>query len=490
MKIKGKVWRGNRKGAGFVKLPYKISYKFNLQDKIEVKILNENLVLGNFYGSISSYKQYHGFYIPQKICQLHQFIGRILNFDIHKINGFYAKISKNNVLYLPNQLAEELKLKPGDLILIRGKIGSLVKTKLCRIKFRKRNSTKEFFVMFSPQFKNRYGLFNVERKLSKKSIKNPLRLILDGLDYGIWDKHKISIIQYKNQLDINPNIKLNDELFYYLGCYFADGTKKRTWAITASTFEQANFYKKMHEKLILNPEYSNSYISITLMKNQKTNLEFLKNLWEENAKIKVGRVKVRFTTSNFSKKILPQGCLVIRDKRKVTLTYYLGLLNYAISYILHKKDKKAALNFICGILEGDGSVSGTEERAFILIASNKEEIPILDEILRITGLDYKIWNEEGKKIGVRLNALGLLCRSELIFKKIFAYYPKRRKKFIKRFLELSTVRFILGQSTYCTSWVKARLKKEGILNREYKLTTKGKRIKKLLEDFISNYSQN
>jgi len=118
MKIKGKVWRGNRKGAGFVKLPYKISYKFNLQDKIEVKILNENLVLGNFYGSISSYKQYHGFYIPQKICQLHQLIGRTLNFDIHKINGFYTKISKNGILYLPNQLAEELKLKSGDLILI------------------------------------------------------------------------------------------------------------------------------------------------------------------------------------------------------------------------------------------------------------------------------------------------------------------------------------------------------------------------------------
>jgi hypothetical protein len=45
---------------------------------------------------------------------------------------------------------------------------------------------------------------------------------------------------------VNTNLKLSD-LAFYLGAYFADGTRKgNSWAICASTFEQAKYYLKMH----------------------------------------------------------------------------------------------------------------------------------------------------------------------------------------------------------------------------------------------------
>jgi len=87
-----------------------------------------------------------------------------------------------------------------------------------------------------------------------------------------------------------------------------------------------------------------------------------------------------------------------------------------------------------------------------------------------------------------IEALGLLSKLELISSKIFAYYPERRKKFIERFSKIGATRFIMGKQNYCAPWVKSRLKEKGILDKNYKLTPKGKRIKKILEKMIKNYS--
>ncbi|MEM5882838.1 MAG: hypothetical protein QXQ77_01180, partial [Candidatus Aenigmatarchaeota archaeon] len=471
MKIIGKVWKGNRNGVGFVKLPIEVIDNFNLKDRIKVNALRGSINFETFYSSISSYKGYLGFYIPKNICLSHNIIGQELIFDINKVDGFYSKLGNDGRLYLPSKLSEELRLKQNDLILIEGHFGNLRKTKLCKLKVREKNGRKEYFCIFSSESKNRSGLFNIKRKLSKE-VKEPLKSILKGLDFGVWGKNKISIIQHKSQLDITPNIELNENLFFYFGCYFADGTKRNNWAITASTFEQANFYKRMHESLILNPEYDSSYISITLKK--KVNLELIKNLWEKNCKIKVNRVRKRFSR-NGSSKIHTYGSLVIRDSRVITLTYYKRLLEYVINYIISGKDQTAALNFICGVLEGDGSPSA-RKRGYIIISSNKDDIPILDKILKIAGLGYKI-NTNRSKTFVRVNTLSLISKLESISSRIFIYYPERRKKFIERFCRVGAVKFILGQQSYCSSWVKAWLKKEGILNKEYQLTPKGLKIK-------------
>jgi bifunctional DNA-binding transcriptional regulator/antitoxin component of YhaV-PrlF toxin-antitoxin module len=355
MKIRGKVWRGNKEGAGFVRLT-KNTQCLHLKNRIKVNILNGNSILTTFYASLASYKNYAGFYIPQKICSFYKLLGKEVEFEVEKVNGFYAKLGNDGRLYIPYEIASKLQLKPNELILIEGQVENITKTKLCKIKVREKNGKKEYFCIFSSELKNKNGLFAIKSKLPKCNLKEPLRSILKDLNYGILNNRKIVILQHKSELHINPQIKLDDNLFYYFGCYFADGTKKNIWAITASTFNQAKFYKEMHERLILNPEYESSYISISLRKDNKVDIKEIKNLWEKVCGIKVKSIRTRIINGNSLKTHL-YGSLVIRDNRKVTLLYYQKLLDYVISYIINKKNKMAAINFICGVLEGDGSPS-------------------------------------------------------------------------------------------------------------------------------------
>jgi len=480
MKIQGKVWKGNKKGAGFVRLT-KNTQDLHLNNKIKVNILDGNSILTTFYASLASYKNYIGFYIPQKICSFYKLLGKELEFEVEKVNGFYTKLWNDGRLYVPYEIANELQLKPNELVLIEGRIENLTKTKVCKIKVREKNSKKEYCCIFSPEFKNKSGLFIIKKKLSKYDLKEPLKSIVKDLDYGILDNHKIVILQYKSEIHINPQIRLDDNLFYYLGCYFADGTRKNTWAITASTFNQAKFYKEMHERLILNPEYKSSYISISLKKDRKVNLEEIKKLWERECNIEVKSIRTRTIIGNSLKTHL-YGSFIIRDNRKVTLLYYQKLLDYVINYITNEKNQKAALNFICGVLEGDGSPSA-KKGGYIIISSNKEDAAILQKILKIADVDYSI-QKDFNRVYVRLSALGLLSKLELIWGKIFAYYPKRRKKFIERFSKIGAVRFIIGEQNYCASWVKSWLRRNDILDKNYELTPKGKRIKNILKKMI------
>jgi len=484
MRIREKVWKGNKKGAGFVRL-HKITQNLHLKDKIKVNILDRSSVLATFYASLTSYKGYTGFYIPQKICSFYKLLRKELEFEIEKVNGFYTKLGNDGRLYIPYDIASGLQLNPNELVLIEGQVENLTKMKLCKIKVREKNDKKEYFCIFSSEFKNKSGIFAIKRRLPKRNLKEPLKSILSDLDYGIWDNYKITIIRHKSRLDINPHIELNDDLFYYLGCYFADGTKKNTWAITASTFHQAKFYKEMHEKLILNPEYKSSYISMSFKKDQKVDLEEIKNLWKKACSIEVKSIRMRIINGNSLKTHL-YGSLVVRDNRRITLLYYKKLLNYLVNYITNEKDQKAAWNFVCGVLEGDGSPSA-RKRGYIVISSNKEDVAILREILKIASIDYSI-QKDRNKVCLRLSALGLLSKLELISSKIFAYYPERRKKFIERFSKIGATRFITGKQNYCAPWVKSWLKEKGILDKNYELTPKGKRFKKILEKMIKNYS--
>lgn len=481
MIIEGNVWRGNNRGSGFVKIPTNVNINFSQKDNIKVEIIKGTKILNNFYGSISSYKRNFGFYIPQKICLFHNILGKALRFNVKKIEGFYSDLGNEGRLYIQNNIAEKLELKEGDIILVKGSFENSTIENLCKLRFRQRaDGRKEYFCFFSPKFKNKSGIFNIKRKLIKERIKEPLISLLNNINYGSFDKSRVIIIHHKSRLDINSKIKMDKDLSFYLGCYFADGTKKNSWAITASTFEQAMFYKKMHESMILNPEYSSSYISITSKKN--VGESNIKKLWKNFTGLEVNKVRQRISQSG-AENINEYGSFVIRDNRRITLIYYQRLLNYLIKYIINKKDRKMATDFICGVFEGDGSPNAIK-RGHIIISSNKKDSQILDDILKITALDYKI--ERSKNVYIRVNALGLLSQIEFLSNKIFKYYPKRRKKFVERFCNIGAVKFILGQQDHCSSWVKAWLKNECILNKNYEFTEKGKRIKDNLIDMINS----
>jgi hypothetical protein len=100
MRIREKVWIGNKEGAGFVRLT-KNTQDLHFKDKVKVNILNENSIVTTFYASLTSYKNYIGFYIPQKICSFYKLLGKEVEFEVEKVNGFYAKLGNDGRVYIP-----------------------------------------------------------------------------------------------------------------------------------------------------------------------------------------------------------------------------------------------------------------------------------------------------------------------------------------------------------------------------------------------------
>lgn len=484
MKFRAVVWRGNKMGAGFIRIPNNYYNNFKFGENLRVKILSKNN-LSVFYPTISNYKNYLGVYIPKRICAANKLLGKEIKVKIEKLDGFHSRLTSDGRLYIPRVVAKKYNLRKNDLVIIKGNIGNKSLEKICKIHTRKKKNKKEYFCIFSRESRNLEGIFLIKEKLEKGNISDILKFILANVNYGIINEEKIvAFFTNKTPITIPYEIKMDNNLVYYLGCYFADGIKRGTsWGITASTFEQANFYLKMHKGLILNPNL-HFYISITSRTSINKN-ELIKR-WKDKCKINVENVKIKISDKH-SKKVNRYGSLIIREYTRSTQMFYRRLLEYCIQKIIREKNKEFALDFICGVLEGDGSPSANS-RGHIIISANKNDAKILEKILKISGLHFGI-EKNSNKVSIRINSLSILKNIEILQNKIFKYYPKRRKKFIERFFRIGAVKYILGQQNYCSSWVKAWLKNEKFLNENYKLTPKGLGIKSTLVKMLKSVSR-
>jgi len=472
MIVETKMWKGNSKGTGFIRIPKDFTEFFDVNDNIKVQIKNGSLS-PSFFATIRDYKGFVGVYVPKNTFSSNNLIGKKLKVSLDKIKGFHSKLGTDGRLYIPKFYAEELKLDRDDILLIEARINDSKINRFCEINKRVRKNTTEYFCMFSPELKKMSGTFKIRRKL-KKDLQMPkiAKYVLKDLNYGVINDNTIIIFYHKKTLKINPLINLKD-LVYYIGCFFADGTKRgSTWGIVASTFDQARFYYKMYKKMIKDPQL-HFYISVSSEK--MPNKSDLIKKWKKETGININKIRFHKTQTH-SKKIHKYGSLVMRDYRKVVQIYHNKLLEYICDYINQNDDEKLALDFIFGVLEGDGC-AGARKRGHITIASNKRDAKVLEKILRITGLDSKITKEGKGKISIRLNSLGILKDISSFKDKVFRYYPKRKKKFVKRFCNIGAVKLILGKQDYASSWVKAWLKRKGILNDKYQLTLKGKKIR-------------
>jgi hypothetical protein len=144
-----------------------------------------------------------------------------------------------------------------------------------------------------------------------------------------------------------------------------------------------------------------------------------------------------------------------------------------------------ATQFINGVLEGDG-YSSAKGRGHLGITTNKKEALILNEIMPFTGLNFNYRIEGGNRASIILHSTSLLTNILRLKDDIFKYYPKRRKRFIERFLNTGSAKFLIGKQDYASGWVKAHLVKEGILDEDYNLTKKGKNIRKSLMELTKN----
>ena len=473
------VKKGNNKGVGFIAIPRELRNNFRIVEQLKV-IINSGLSIHakiRFYNTL-------GFYVPHKIMNKHNLTNKSVQVEIEKIDGFYTSVGYDGIIYLPNHIAKNLGLRHNNILEIEGLINGVKEIKYPMVGVRVREKTTEYYCLFDNQKSGMSGIFKIIRRLE---VDENLSNLLIRLHYGNIDQNTIVVYNGNHQpVIINKNIKLSN-ITHYLGCYFADGTKRGVnWGICASTFEQANYYHLMHQLLVKTSKIV-PYISFTDTKNkEKSELtEYLRNIWISNVYFLPENLNVRIINSKCkpSLKTNKFGTLVLRENRQLTQIYYNRLLQSLFKEIKLKNSKGLALDFLFGVLEGDGSVS--PHLGHLVIATNNKELVLLKEVLDITGVKYNVRIEGINKSCVHIGLLEIIRNISILKDKIFIYYPKRRNLLKERLLNTASVKVLLGQNKKTSNWLIGQFNEMNILDGNGNLTEFGIKVKEDLKEFLS-----
>ena len=392
------------------------------------------------------------------------------------LNGFYSRISSDGIIYIPQDIVKNQKLRQNDVVLIRViKNNKVIKEKYTKIAVHRKRNKLEYVCVFDKNFYGKELIFQIKKEASEERVSRInliIRKILKNFYFTFVNKNLVIVFKgNKVPAVINTNLKYSDVVFY-LGAYFADGTRKgNSWAICASTFEQARYYLKMHNFLIKDsrPEFAISYTNIYNIEP----VELKKNLveiWQKEVSIKVNKFRIRKPSGKSISKWNKYGTLVIREHRQILLDFYNALLESLVKEISLKKDKKLAIDFVCGVMEGDGCAPA-KKRGHITIATNKEDLDILKNIVKVAQINFKVI-QQSNKYTLRIGALEILRNFYLLKDKIFLFYPKRRKALFERFKTVGAIKFLIGNHG-STNWVKAWLKNNSFVDKNYEITKNG-----------------
>ncbi|MEK6973588.1 MAG: hypothetical protein AABW72_06160 [archaeon] len=480
------VQKGNNKGVGFLKIS-EVSDLFDINQQVRCTIFSDS-AHQDFFSKIKKYSNSKGIYVPKDICAINDFFGKRIKVKLAKINGFYSKIGADGKFYIPLEVAQQLKLEDKDILKIKVILpdGSVLE-KYSLVRFREHKGSCEYSLVLNSKLKGIGGIINLEKLqsqiLKKKSNELVITKLLKGLNFARINNDKFIILEPNKQpIFLRSDIKLKD-IAYYLGCYFADGTKRgNSWAIAASTLEQARFYLDMHAFLTFE-----SVLDFTLSytKSNKNNISEseLIRIWESYLGITRIKRRFRFAKGVNAGKTNEYGTLIMRKHKMLLLVVYNRLLEILISEIIKTKNFDLAEDFICGVLEGDGCPNA-KTRGHIIITTNLKELRILGKVFKCSGISYKLREDsKGKNNGtITIGSLEILKNFNNLKDKLFAHYPKRRKLLFERLKKVGGVRYMLGMQDYASSWVKAELKKQGLLNNKYKLTVKGQKM----ADYFNN----
>jgi bifunctional DNA-binding transcriptional regulator/antitoxin component of YhaV-PrlF toxin-antitoxin module len=478
MEVETKVWKGNSRGVGFAIIPKELENYFAHNENVKVD-LNDS----SFFTKTNVHKNRSGIYIPKEICS--GLMGKKVKIMIEKMDGFYSTLGEDGRLYIPNHIIRKFGIDIDDIVLIAGKLDGFKIEKICIVKKRERGNKKEYRVIFDSNFSGKPGIFELKRKLSRNVICPVLiKNSISNFKYAQIDENSMILFHGgMAPIVINTDIKISD-ISYYFGMYFSDGTKKGfSWAINSSTFEQGKYNIKMHKKIIKNQEFT-PHVTITTNKKDGNYEDFILKKW--NDEIGNGFFCKKIIVKNTKTKDAPNrneyGSLTIREGGEIIVLYYNKLMNNIIETIKNG-DFNAGIDFLCGILEGDGCAN-SKKRGHISIATNEYDKNIIESVIKSLKIEFNIYKEGENKYTVRIGALEILKKLPIMKDKLFRYYPKRRTKFINRFHNVGAVKFILGEQKHAPGWVKSYLKNNNILDENYMLTDYGKNVRKCLRNMI------
>lgn len=469
--MKVKLKRGNSRGTGLIQLPKDTQLTDSF---VSVEILETG---EEFKAKIRLHNKKPIIYIPKKIAK--DLRGE---FDVRitPVDGHYAKIGLDGRLYIPNELISKYDVKPKSIIKIITKNFS----KFTTVNYRRTKNREEYMCMLDPKLTGKTIQFEIENIDEKPKIRNIERIFPKARIKYIKNKAIISINNARYILVV-PHIQL-EKYAYYLGAYFADGTKKgNSWALCASSTKQANYYLKNHHSIVLNPELNLTVVYTNFAELTSEIEKKVRSYWE-----KIGQFKLRIINSkgkSRGRKANVFGTLVIKQNSRTVVSLYNAFLSEFFKLVRKSKNKDLARKFVLGVLEGDGSVSAPGH-GHLMITTNSTEAKTLRSILDISNFEYNL-HTDGNNASIRINALSILENLYDLELNIFKYYPTRRRLFCERFCNIGICRFLLGKQSRASAWVKSRLRKKGILTNYYRPTVLGKKIVNSLRKLDDEVSQ-
>ncbi|MDY6788539.1 MAG: hypothetical protein SVV03_01105 [Candidatus Nanohaloarchaea archaeon] len=478
--FKAYVKKASSGGTGFIAIPDYLSTDFDVGDSVRVVIEYGGGV--EYYTNLREWRG-RGVYVPKDIANRHQMCQNTYKVRIHLVEGFHAKVGGDGRVYLPNKKAAQLDLRY-KIVKVESEIEGETETVYKPVTFRDRGNTEEYKIAFNCEYAGKEGLFRIkevfEPSTEREELNQDMLDVLESFDWivcgdtvRVFDGNKASVAMAKD-LDL-------EDLSYYLGAYFADGTKRgNSWGIVASTFAQARFYKSCHFNIFRDIDI-NTDLTYTFHPSTRIDKEALKEKWKDEAGVEVRSVQEIETETEGARNRNKHGALYFREHKGLVRDIYTRMLSVLVERVVEERNEDMAWDFILGVMEGDGAPESSS-RGCIQISTNFEELDMLVNIFKVLGLKHEGYEEESNNYSLRVGSLELICNLSYIGDRLFNLYPKRRRRTIKRLLDTGAARYILGRQQTTAGWVKARLNEEGILDNDYKLTKKGLKVRKTLKE--------
>ena len=464
----GRIVKGNSRGAGYLTLPLELRDSVEPGCFYDLSLIDSNLETHVLTAKLSATKKGWGFYIPQALCIEHSLVGETVQCYIYHMDHFPVKLSADKIIRLPNSIVEEYEIKEHDLFEVevitdKGIFGEVVL--ITRVDRSNRSDNDEYRLTLrlsdAPRSSEaRIKLLKRVEKLPSNSEEEENyemfylpKLFPEGIMGKVHENEMIIFLG--NHVPIFAPIRINLlEFIHYFGCYYADGTKKGwAWRISASTPEQAVYYIDIYNKLVIGNQLVFELTYSKKPSDKRKQAQIKKDLvkyWKEEADVEIEekRIRLRETKHDNVRKWNKCGSLGIKDNRNLVMEIHLRVMDAITNYLNNEcMNDKDLWDFLFGILEGDGSVSGGVNRIGVGFAFHNDD-KIIRELLDRLKLKYsvdtsRVKRGEGFGVYASIWLFEILSNLRILSQNLFKYYPKRRNLFIERLQKQKTVKLIL-----------------------------------------------
>ncbi|OLS32984.1 MAG: hypothetical protein HeimAB125_03260 [Candidatus Heimdallarchaeota archaeon AB_125] len=462
---KGKIVKGNNRGAGWITLPAEIReaaepgcfYDLSLIDsKLETHVLIKKLLV---------MKKSWGFYLPQNLCTEHSLIGETVTCYIYQMDHFPIWINKDKIIRLPNSIVKEYQIEESNLFEVevitdKGIFGEVILITRVDRSNRSENDEYRLTLRLSDAPRSTEARIKLIKRVEKlpHSIEEENhenfylpKLFPDGIMGKVHENEMIIFLG--NHVPLFTPIRVNLlDFIHYFGCYYADGTKKGwAWRISASTPEQAVYYIEKYNQLICGNQlvFRVSYSKKPSDKRKKEQVkEDLIKYWKEHANVIVDKkITIRNAKHDNVRKWNKCGTLDITDNRNLVMEIHLRILSEVVEVVKHNVNDEYNWQFLFGILEGDGYVAGGKDGFGIGFSTHLSDKVIENALIRL-GINYRVDRsrvKDGTYSGItfEFGLFEVLQNLETLSENLFKYYPKRRDRFITRLINQASVEYVL-----------------------------------------------